>query len=92
MVGRFFCVKSSAGSIPTTGQTNKQYLLELNTCTQSWLIELEQFNPGVQVKVSVRDSMLTPGFIMKQLKKAEGHIGRNVVIITIIMRVMVRIF
>ena len=38
-----------AGSIPTTGKTNKI----LNTCTQSWLTELEQSTPVVQIKGSV---------------------------------------
>ena len=35
-----------------------------------------------KISYSVRDSVWTPKFDMKHLKKAEGHIGRNVVIIT----------
>ena len=37
----------------------------------------------VQIKGSVRDSVLTPEFDMKHLKRAEGDIGQNVVSITI---------
>ena len=65
----------------STGKTNEEYLH--NTCTQSWLTDLEQFTPGVQIKGSVRDSVWTPEFDIKHLKKAKGHIGRNFVIITI---------
>ena len=42
-----------AGSIPTTGN-NKEYLQYLNTCTESWLIELEQ-STLVQIKGLVED-------------------------------------
>ena len=41
--------------------------------------------PIVQIKGSVRDYM-DSRFDMKQLKKAEGHIGENIVII--IMKMM----
>ena len=41
---------------------------------------------------SVRDSMWTPEFDMKYLKKAEGHIGRNVVSIHMKMGSIARIF
>ena len=30
-----------AGSIPTTGQNNKEYFLQFKTCTRSWLTALE---------------------------------------------------
>ena len=60
-----------AGSIPTTGETNKHYLQSLNTSTWSWLTEPEQSTPVDQIKGSVRDSVLT------HRKKAEGHFGRD---------------
>ena len=50
------------------------------------------YPPGVQIKGSVQDSVLTPEFNMKHLKKAEGHIGCNVVHITIKMRSIVQMF
>ena len=82
-----------AGSVPTTGRKKKkEYLLLLNTCVRSCLTELEQFTPVVHIKGSVRDSGSTPEFGMKHLKKAVGHIVRNVVSITIKMRLIVRIF
>ena len=37
----------------------------------------------VHIKGSIRDSVLTPKSDMKHLKKAKGHIGRNIVIITV---------
>ena len=49
-------------------------------------------NSVVQINVSVQGSVWTPEFDVKYLKKADGHIGRNVVIITIKMRSIVRIF
>ena len=45
----------------------------------------------VQIKGSVQDSVSTPEFDMKHLKKAEGYIDWNVVIITIKMRSVVQI-
>ena len=52
------------------------------TGIRSWLTELKQSTPVVQIKDSARYSMWTPEFDMKHLKKAEWHIGWNVVIIT----------
>ena len=54
--------------------------------------KIEQSTLMVQVKGSVQDSVWTPKFNMKHLKKAEGHISQNVVIITIKMRSIVQIF
>ena len=39
---------------------------------------MEQSTLVVQMKDSVWDSVWTPEFEMKHLKKAEGHIGRDV--------------
>ena len=58
----------------------------------SWLTELEQSTPVVQIKGSVRDSEWIPEFDLKHPKKAEGYIGRNIVITTIKMGSIVRIF
>ena len=68
------------GLISKTGKTNKEYLLELNSCARSWLTELEQSITVVLIKGSVLDSELTPDFGIKRLKKAAGHIDREVVI------------
>ena len=46
----------------------------------------------VLINGPVLDSAWTPKFDMKHLKKAEGHIGWNVVSITIKMRSIVWIF
>ena len=61
----------------------------LNTCTRLWLTESEQVNPVVSIKDVVRSSVRVPEFD-KHLKKAGGHIGRNVVEITIKMKTIVR--
>ena len=61
----------------------------LNTCIRLWLTESEQATPVDQIKDVVRSSMLAPEFD-KHLKKAGGHIGRNVVSITIDMKIIVR--
>ena len=59
-----------AGSILTSCKNNKEYELQLNTCTLSWLTELEQSPPPVdQIKGTIRDSVWTPEFDMKHLKK-----------------------
>ena len=50
------------------------------------------FYPEVQIKGSVRDSVWTPEFDMEHLKKAEGHINRSLVSITIKMRSIVQLF
>ena len=57
-------------------------LLLLNACTRLWLTELEQVTPVDSIKDVVRSSVKVPEFD-KHLKKAGGHIGRNVVEITI---------
>ena len=61
----------------------------LNTCTRSWQTESEQVTPVVSIKDVVRSSVKVPEFD-KHLKKAGGHIGRNVVEITIKMKTIVR--
>ncbi len=61
----------------------------LNTCTQLWLIESEQATPVDSIKDVVRSSRMVPEFD-KHLKKAGGHIGRNVVKVTITMKTIVR--
>ena len=61
----------------------------LNTCTRLWLTESEQATPVVSIKDVVRSSVKVPEF-NKHLKKAEGHIGWNVVEITIKMKTIVR--
>ena len=60
----------------------------LNTCTQLWLTESEQATPVDSIKDVIRSSVKVPEFD-KHLKKAGGHIGRNVVEITIKMRTIV---
>ena len=54
----------------------------LNTCTRLWLTESEQATPVDSIKNVVRSSVKVPEFD-KHLKKAGGHIGRNVMKITI---------
>ena len=46
----------------------------------------------VQIKGSAHDSVRTTAFDMKHLKKADVHIGRNVVIIKIMSGSIVKIF
>ena len=53
----------------------------LNTCTRLWLTVSEQATPVDSIKDIVRSSVKVPEFD-KLLKKARGHIGRNVVEIT----------
>ena len=60
----------------------------LNTCTRLWLTESEQVTPVDSIKDVVRSSVMVPEFD-KHLKKAGGHIGRNVVEITIKMKAIV---
>ena len=50
----------------------------LDTCTRLWRKESEQVVPVDTIKDVVRSSVLVLEFD-KHLKKAEGHIGRNVV-------------
>ena len=54
-----------------------------------WLTESEQATPVDSIKDVVRSSVKVPEFD-KHLKKAGGHIGRNVVEITIKMKTIVR--
>ena len=61
----------------------------LNTCTRLWLTESEQATPVVSIKDVVRSSVKVPDFD-QHLKKAGGHIGRNVVEITIKLKTVVR--
>ena len=61
----------------------------LNTCTRLWLTESEQATPVDSIKDVVQSFVKVPGFD-KLLKKAGGHIGRNVVEITIKMKTIVR--
>ena len=60
----------------------------LNTCTRLWLLESEQATPVGSIKDVVRSSVKVPEFD-KHLKKAGGHIGRNVVEIAIKMKTIV---
>ena len=60
----------------------------LNTCTRLWLTWSEQATHVNSIKDVVRSSEKVPEFD-KHLKKAEGHIGRNVVEITIKMKTIV---
>ena len=53
------------------------------------LSESEQTTPVDSIKDVVRSSVKVPDFD-KHLKKARGHIGRNVVEITIKMKTVVR--
>ena len=52
-------------------------------------MESEQATPVVSIRDVVRSSVKVPEFD-KHLKKAGGHIGRNVVEITIKMKTIVR--
>ena len=61
----------------------------LNTCTRLWLTESEQATLVDSIKDIVRSSVKVPEFD-KHLKKAGGHIGRNVVETTIKMKTIVR--
>ena len=49
-----------------------------NTCTQLWLTDSEQVTLGDSIMDLVQSSVKVPEFD-KHLKKARGHIGRNVV-------------
>ena len=60
-----------------------------NTYTRLWLTESEQATPVNSINDVVRSSVKVPEFD-KHLKKAGGHIGRNVVKITIKMKTIVR--
>ena len=73
-------------------QINKEYLLLLNIYTRSRFTELEQSTLVNSMKGLVRNSVRTPDFYMKHLKKGEGYTGRNVVIITINSKTIVQIF
>ena len=53
-------------------------------------MESEQATPVDSIKDVVRSSMKVPEFD-KHLKKAEGHIGRNIVEITIKMKTRIKI-
>ena len=75
-----------AGTILTTGEW---YTGILNACTRLWQTESGQATPVVSIKDVVRSSVKVPEFD-KHLKKAGGHIGRNVVEITIKMKAIVR--
>ena len=57
--------------------------------TRLWLTESEQMTPVVSIKDVARSSVKVPEFD-KHLKKAGGHIGWNVVEITIKMKTIVR--
>ena len=61
----------------------------LDTCTWLWLMESEQVTPVDSIKDVVRSSVKVPEFD-KHLKKAGGHISRNIVEITIKMKTIVR--
>ena len=54
--------------------------------------ELEQSSSGDQIKGSVWDSVWVPEFNMKHLKKAKGHIGQDVMNITVKMKSKVEVF
>ena len=60
-----------------------------NTCTRLWLTESEQATPVDSIKDVFRSFVKVPEF-EKRLKKAGGHIGRNVVEIVIKMETIVR--
>ena len=62
----------------------------LNTCTWLWLTESEQVTSVDSITDIVRSFVKVPEFD-KHLKKAGGHIGRNVVEITMKMKTIVRI-
>ena len=70
---------------------NKEYLLSFNNCTRLWLTELEQSTSVDWIQGSVWSSVWAPEFSKKHLKKAEGHIDRNVLNITIKLETTVRI-
>ena len=57
--------------------------------TRLWITELEQVNPVHSIKDLVRSSVKVPEF-EKHLKKAGGHLGQNVVKITIKIKTIVR--
>ena len=57
-------------------------------CPAGWQTESEQATPVVSIKDVVRSSVKVPEFD-KHLKKARGHIGQNVVEITIKMKAIV---
>ena len=78
-----------AGSILTTGKWQYWDTGILNTCTRLWLTESEQAAPVDSIKDVVLSSVKVPEFD-KHLKKARGHIGWNIVKITIKMKTIVR--
>ena len=61
----------------------------LNSCTRLWLTESEQATPVDSIRDVVRSSVKVPEFD-KHLKKAGGHIGQNVVEITLKTKTIVR--
>ena len=61
----------------------------LNICTRLWLTESERTTPVDSIKDIVRSSVKVPEFD-KHLKKAGGHIDRNVVEIKLKMKTIVR--
>ena len=61
----------------------------LNTCARLWLTESEQATPVDSIKDVVRSFAKVLEFD-KHMKKAGGHIGRNVVGIAIKMKSIVR--
>ena len=61
----------------------------LNTCTSLWLTGSEQATLVDLIKDVARSSVKVPEF-KKHMKMAGGHIGRNVLEITIKMKTIVR--
>ena len=82
-------------SLPDDSKTGrnkkKKKIKRMLNITKHLLTELEKSTPAVQITDSVKDSVWTPEFDMKHLKKAEGYIVWNIVSITIKMRSIVRI-
>ena len=84
----FRCLSNSGTQVQSSLQASNNTGI-LNACTRLWLTESEQATPVVSIKDVVRSSVKVPEFD-KHLKKAGGHIGRNVVEITIKMKTIVR--
>ena len=61
----------------------------LNTCTRFWITESDQATPVDEIKDVVRSFVLALEFDLKHLKKFGGYISRNVVNITIIIKMIV---
>ena len=82
-------VPHSFGLVLNRSKDLRKLLLQLKTCTRSWVTELELSTLVNQIKGSVQSSAWAPEFDMKHLKKAVGRTSQIVVKIAMKMKTMV---